>query len=623
MLITPRKILLWLLPPLLLAACGESQGPTQSLLPTESVLKQSSLSVAGAQASEGEGQSLAFVVQLSPASDQTVTVRYATQDGSAKAGSDYTATQGALSFAPGETSKTVRVPLTGNACHDLDRAMSLVLSAPQQAELQAATALGAIVDDDAGGPSYRAGAAKRTVSPDAATLAGLPHEFCPTTTQFWYQGGYGIRDVDVAPCTPLVVPLKTPAEGLGRDIHIRILLLTQGDEKMAFVTLDAIGIGNVIQEGVKRRINAITGVPKQNILFGATHTHQSADLQGLWGGVPYEWRQYLYAQAEDAAKEAMANLADVEVAYRQEEVAEPSFNNYRRPDDSVGTDKRMTVLQVRNTLTGLTVSTLVQYVAHPTVLGAGNRLVHSDWVGAFNDRLEAVYAGSTALFFNGAIADASPNTAASNPPAPEGADDFVRADAFGLTLANHAVAVIDRGLRRFAPQTGPQIVAQHKVATVPVTNHLFLALAAKGYFNGYYDFILPPNPDAKATPAPQAMNKADVLVSRVTLGAVGCTALEVVTIPGEGSAPLGRYIRSLSSTDMMLLGLTQESLGYMLTEDKYTTENGTGLVTEPDPLFPAGYEEGVSMGPGTVPALREQAYNPLFGAPRGTGTPGF
>ena len=598
-----------LLATLLLAACD-------SRLPGAAAgAKTTALSVAATQATETTDAVMRFTVQLAPASGQTVTVRYMTQDGTAKAGTDYTATSGELTFAPGETQKTVEVPLTGNDCHDLDRALSLVLSEPKQAELQTASALGAIIDDDAGGPSYRAGAAKRVVSPTPEMIAGLPHEFCPTTTQFFYQGGYGIRDIDAVPCTPLVVPLKTPAEGIGRDIHLRVLLLEQGEQKIAFVTLDAIGIGNVIQEGVKRRIQAVTGVAKENILFGATHTHQSGDLQGLWGGVPFEWRQLLYTQAEAAATEAMANLADAEIAYAQQDLTEPSFNNYRRADDTIGTDKRMTVLQVKNALTGLVASTLVQYVAHPTVLGADNRLIHGDWVASFNDRLEALYPGSTMVYFNGDIADASPNTGAANPQPPEGSDDFVRAEAFGTTLANRAVQIIDGGLKRFAPQTGPQIVADSRVATVPVTNHFFLALAAKGYFNGYYDFLLPPDPDTKATVAPQVMNVASVLVSRVSLGKVGCTALEIATIPGEGSAIFGRYIRSLSTTDMMLLGLTHESLGYMLDESQFASENGTGLVTEPDPLFPLGYEEGVSMGPGTVPALRAQAYGPLFGGP--------
>ena len=69
------------------------------------VVKQ--LAVADAEATEGEDPSLDFVVTLAPAAEWTVTVDYATHAGTARAGADYTHTSGALTFAPGETAKTV------------------------------------------------------------------------------------------------------------------------------------------------------------------------------------------------------------------------------------------------------------------------------------------------------------------------------------------------------------------------------------------------------------------------------------------------------------------------------------------------------------------------------------
>ncbi len=56
-----------------------------------------------------------FTVTLSAASTKTVTIAYATKDGTAHAGTNYTATSGTLTFAPGTTSEIVAVHLLGSA----------------------------------------------------------------------------------------------------------------------------------------------------------------------------------------------------------------------------------------------------------------------------------------------------------------------------------------------------------------------------------------------------------------------------------------------------------------------------------------------------------------------------
>src|SRR4051794_9852006 len=62
--------------------------------------------------------------------DQTVSVDYATSDGTAKAGVDYVATSGTLTLNRGETSKTFAVPVINNQTVDGARTVSLKLSHP-------------------------------------------------------------------------------------------------------------------------------------------------------------------------------------------------------------------------------------------------------------------------------------------------------------------------------------------------------------------------------------------------------------------------------------------------------------------------------------------------------------
>ena len=97
--------------------------------------------------SEGTAANLAFVVTLAPASSETVTVAYATADVTATAGSDYTATSGTLSFAAGETAKTISVPVLADAQDDGGETLTLTLSTPSGARITDGTATGTITND--------------------------------------------------------------------------------------------------------------------------------------------------------------------------------------------------------------------------------------------------------------------------------------------------------------------------------------------------------------------------------------------------------------------------------------------------------------------------------------------
>jgi chitinase len=109
------------------------------------------LSVADAVILEGNSGAapLQFAVTLSPPSPATVTVQYATANGSATAGSDYTAASGTLTFAPGQTSKTISVNVLGDIVDEgAGENFTLRLSNPANATLADSQAVGTITDDD-------------------------------------------------------------------------------------------------------------------------------------------------------------------------------------------------------------------------------------------------------------------------------------------------------------------------------------------------------------------------------------------------------------------------------------------------------------------------------------------
>ena len=107
-------------------------------------------------ASIGEGSSgsaqLTFTVKLSQAATGPVTVQYSTADGTAAAGTDYTARSGTLTFAAGETSKTITVPVLGDTSVEANEAFTIALSGASGATIADSVAVGTITNDDAAPP---------------------------------------------------------------------------------------------------------------------------------------------------------------------------------------------------------------------------------------------------------------------------------------------------------------------------------------------------------------------------------------------------------------------------------------------------------------------------------------
>ena len=88
---------------------------------------------------------VALTVSRVNGSDGEITVNYQTQDGSAKAGTDYTAASGELVFAEGETSKTISIAILNNSTVDGSRSFSVNLSGNN---LGATTSTNVTITDD-------------------------------------------------------------------------------------------------------------------------------------------------------------------------------------------------------------------------------------------------------------------------------------------------------------------------------------------------------------------------------------------------------------------------------------------------------------------------------------------
>ena len=115
------------------------------------------ISITNVSANEGNSgtTSFTFDVTLSSPSASTVSVHFETEEGTSTPWADFTPTVGNLSFAPAELTKTITVPVIGDAAAEPDETFFLFLSTPQNATVGTGTGVGTIVNDDAAPPRTR------------------------------------------------------------------------------------------------------------------------------------------------------------------------------------------------------------------------------------------------------------------------------------------------------------------------------------------------------------------------------------------------------------------------------------------------------------------------------------
>jgi parallel beta-helix repeat protein len=111
-----------------------------------------SISVSDCAVVEGDAGSVPcpFAVSLSGPSPLTVTVSFATADGTATAGSDYTPANGTVTFPPGTTSQPLPVAVLGDVLVEPDETLAVNLSSPVNGTIADGQGVGTIGDDDTG-----------------------------------------------------------------------------------------------------------------------------------------------------------------------------------------------------------------------------------------------------------------------------------------------------------------------------------------------------------------------------------------------------------------------------------------------------------------------------------------
>ena len=127
-----------------LVGCGTKENPVPP------VVVQPTLSISSISPFEGDAPTavVTFKVNLSKATDQAVTVDYATSDGTAGAGSDYVAKSGTITIAAQNTEGAIEITIVGDTLKEADESFNITLSNPKNATIATGSATATIRNDD-------------------------------------------------------------------------------------------------------------------------------------------------------------------------------------------------------------------------------------------------------------------------------------------------------------------------------------------------------------------------------------------------------------------------------------------------------------------------------------------
>ncbi|MFZ6180465.1 hypothetical protein [Nannocystis pusilla] len=353
-----------------------------------------------------------------------------------------------------------------------------------------------------------------------------------------YMGAYG------APFT------RGPAQGVHDAVFARSFAIEGDGGGVIMAIVDLPGMGNQNTRAVRQKVAELTGLDEAQILVGTTHSHSAPDLMGLWGGVPGDYRDFI----NDEIAHSMAAAWDARVPATLAVATIKAPNNNRRGWGF--TDDDMTILDAKD-LEGNRIGTLVNFAAHPVILGEDNKEISCDYVGYSVQKIEAAL-GAPASLFNGALGDATPKVPDGQYP-----DDFARAQAYGELLADIAIAAVETA----EPVEG-SLVWSHTEWEQGVDNLLFQIAAQLGILQ--FDF--------------ESMGLSQVVTTQSTYFRLG-TQVQGVAFPGESLTRNGLAIKeNMKAPHKMILGNTGDALGYFIPSDEWQTGKNDN------------YEETVSLG---------------------------
>src|SRR5687768_525314 len=199
------------------------------------------------------------------------------------------------------------------------------------------------------------------------------------------------------------------------DLHARCIVLDDGSTRLAIVVTDLCMVTREIVDEAKRRANAITDIPVENMMVSATHTHSAGTAGEVFHSLPdKDYVAFLVERIADAVVRANNNLAPARIGWGvgsepsqvfnrrwlmkpgtpitnpfgtvDQAVMNPGIGNPNLLEPAGPTDPEVPVISVQS-LDGRPVAVLANYSLHYVGGGRGGE-VSADYYGMFANKMK-------------------------------------------------------------------------------------------------------------------------------------------------------------------------------------------------------------------------------------------
>ncbi len=420
--------------------------------------------------------------------------------------------------------------------------------------------------------------------------------------------GFGRADITPKnPCFLVGYPhVERTSTGAHDPLFASAVYLENGGAPLLLISLDLLFITADSTRECRRRIGEATGIPSQNILIGATHTHSGPHTAEIlaWKDDPVvppvdqEYLNFSIAGTVEAAVSAWRNREAAEAVWTTADVRHLAGGN--RIDPNGPEDPEAALLLARRLSDKSPIAVLSIYGMHPTVLHEDSRLISSDFIAFARREIESALPGAGVVYLNGVCGNQSPRRAVK-------AQTFAEAERLGAALGARMAEALKN-----AASFSPALSLAATSATIVVKGKTF-----------------PPVADAEASLAAarelydrlkaEGAGHARVRTAECTVfGAEEVLTLAKSELTGEAAAVRRKYreveVQVLRVGDSFVAGWPGEFFVEYGLETKRragrpvfisTLSNGElhGYVVTPEAEAARGYEAQMSLFPATTGSL--------------------